>query len=409
MIEDYLDPDWYFREYGKMFSTKRQFSQYYFSEGERKGELPNPLFNPSYYKKLACVPSSVSPLKHYFKNKAKICCNTSLYFNPYWYRWQNGDVGSCSLLHYLQIGGRQYRDPCPEVDMTALARSFSSLGDGSYLTYLATNSGSEVATHMGVTPSPADLVARQRNFLSQCHLDLIIRASTPVKGRNLVFVQCGNDSEFWNWFDTGASRDWDLFVNCYDGLFSKDCEPEYVCLQRGTKFTGMFQCWQNYSEIFDNYDYVFFIDDDLIFNFEDISNFFQLTSIYKLDFSQPSLSKDSHCVWKCFFNARSGGFRYTNGVEIMMPCFSKKALNAVLPYFVYSVSGFGLDLFLAKKASERLFKSGVIDDIVVKHCKNIDQESGAYYELLRSFGINSKYELWRMIELFDLEFELCEI
>ncbi len=182
-----------------------------------------------------------------------------------------------------------------------------------------------------------------------------------------------------------------------------------MCLQRGTKFTGMFQCWQTFPEIFDRYDYVFFIDDDLVFSFDDVSVFFQKSSMYNLDISQPSLSKNSQCIWKCFFNSRFNGFRPTNGVEIMMPCFSKKVFKSVLPYFVYSVSGFGLDLVISKIASRYFFKSGVIDDIVVDHSKNIDQQSGSYYEMLRSFGINSKYELWRMIEMFDLELSLHEI
>jgi hypothetical protein len=93
----------------------------------------------------------------------------------------------------------------------------------------------------------------------------------------------------------------------------------------------------------------------------------------------------------------------------MMPAFSRRALDMLVPYFVYSVSGFGLDLLFAKIAADAGFTAAVIDKIQVQHDSAIDQQTGAYYEYLRSFDINSKLELWRLMEMFGLENQFYQV
>lgn len=411
MVGRYIDIEWYRVVYGITFRTAAEATKYYLEEGEHKGHLPNPIFDPNYYRVAASLAADQSSLEHYVAAREHATCRPCRYFDAEWYRWQNPDVAEfgCSVLHYLNVGGREYRDPCPEVDMVALSRAHGQLGDGCVLTYLLSAGHIDILGNPAVTNDDAVLVSRQRSFLRTIEPQLIRSCEAPAKGRNLLFVQCARGSEFWGWFDPGKDRDWDLFLNCYAGNFEESGVAEYVCLQPGTKFTGMFNCWLQYESILDRYDYVFFIDDDLVFLFDDVSRFFSLMKAYGLDFAQPSLSPNSQCAWQVFYNVRQGGVRKTNGVEIMMPALSRRAVELLIPYFSYSVSGFGLDLLMAKLAARSGLSVGVIDDIVVRHEKKIDQSGGAYYEFLRSKGINSKYELWRMIKVFGLERVLHEV
>lgn len=405
MIEKYIDIAWYAQVYGKKFKSNTEAIEYYLSEGELKGDFPNPLFDPTYYRTRYALDANQSSLFHYLKVGVDHHHRPSKYFDTEWYRWQNPDTQEygCSILHYLHIGGKEYRDPCPEVDMIAFSRSYGQLGDGVVLTYLLTTGFFNEDTTKSVTKDYIDLVTRQRIFLKEIKPKLKKSIDFPSKGRNLVFVQCAKDAEFWSWFKPDLYRNWDLLLNCYAGVFPETQVAEYVCDQPGTKFTGMFKFWLEFREIFDRYDYVFFIDDDLIFNFEDISIFFQLLESNELDIAQPSLTKKSYCTWQVFYNKQKSGTRQTNGVEIMMPALSRRARHLLLPYFLYSVSGFGLDLLMAKLARVNELSVGVIDDIVVSHEKKIDQTGGSYYEFLRNKGINSKFELARLIQLFGLE------
>jgi hypothetical protein len=411
IIEPYIDVFWYGEIYGRRFTNSAQAAEYYLEEGERSGHFPNPIFDPIYYRKCASLAIEDSSLVHYITEGGRNGCRPSKYFDPEWYEWQNPDVVKfgCSLLHYLNVGGREYRDPCSEVDMVALSRAYGQMGDGSVLVHLLTNGFIDLERNTAVTQDDMDLVGRQRNFLREIKPNLLRSCYSPSNGRNLLVVQCAQDSKFWTWFDSGKRRDWDLFLNCYAGNFLQTDLAEHVCLQAGTKFTGAFNCWLEFQVLLNHYDYIFFIDDDLVFRFQDISRFFHLMKSYNLDLAQPSLSAASMCVWPVFYNAQRGGMRRTNGVEIMMPALSRRAREILLPYFFYSVSGFGLDLLMAKLAMRSRLSIGVIDDVVVRHEKKIDQSVGTYYEFLREKGINSKYELWRMIKMFHLERVLHEV
>lgn len=411
MIERYIDIEWYRAVYGITFRTVSEAATYYLAEGEKKGHFPNPIFDPMYYRAGASLNTDQSSLEHYVAAGASAVWRPCRYFDAEWYQWQNPDVAEfgSSVLHYLSVGGREYRDPCPEVDMVALSREYGYLGDGCVLTHLLSTGHIETLGSFSVTNEDADLVSRQRKFLQTIEPQLIRSCQTPTKGRNLLVVQCAKDSEFWGWFDPDRGRDWDLFLNCYAGNFEETAVAEYVCLQPGTKFTGMLKCWLHFESILGRYDYVFFVDDDLVFRFDDVSRFFGLMKSYGLDLAQPSLTSTSQCAWQVFYNVQRRGVRRTNGVEIMMPALSRRAIELLIPYFAYSVSGFGLDLLMAKLAARSGLSVGVIDDIVVCHEKKIDQSGGAYYEFLRARGINSKYELWRMIKVFRLERVLHEV
>ena len=408
MIEPYMDLLWFKNIYGRSFRNKANAAAYYLKEGEQRGEWPNPVFDPNHYRTCAKLNISQSAIMHYLVHKGSGGCRPSKYFDAEWYQWQNSDVEDfgCSIIHYLRRGGGRFLDPSPEVDMVGLSRTHGHFGDGCVLTYMLSNGYFDIDSNLAITPSEAVLVGRQRLFLKDTRPVLLKSINEDTHRSNLLFVQCAKGSEFWSWFDVTAHRDWDLFLNCYAGDFEDTKSADYVCVQKGTKFTGILNCWLGFSEIFERYESVLFIDDDLIFEFADISRFFSLMRYYKLDLAQPSLSPNSQCVWPDFFNAQRTGVRKSNAVEIMMPAMSRRARKHILPYFVYSVSGFGLDCLMARLATLTHLSCGIVDDIVVRHEKKIDQSSGAYYEFLRSRGINSKYELWRLITKFGLECSL---
>ena len=85
-------------------------------------------------------------------------------------------------------------------------------------------------------------------------------------------------------------------------------------------------------------------------------------------------------------------------VEIMMPVISKSALEIMKPLFNYSVSGWGIDVVGSYLVRKKLGCTCVIiDDVAVKHAKQVQFETGAYYEMLYRAGICPWIE-WRLLK-----------
>jgi len=407
LINELFDLDWYRVETGDEFSSKQEALQHYLSIGEKNGFLPNPLFDPNYYYSSYQLDRNESAFCNFCDVGVKENRNPNAYFLSEWYTWQNPESESYEhpVLHYLNVGGREFRDPSPWVDMVLVKRAENNNVSGVSLLNKIIKGQND--SGVGVCNSQKQLVSMQRNFIDDINFHIFKEKPVNAGRKYLLWVQCKVNAEFFNWYRS-ADRNWDLLLNYYDNNQSRPDIGEYIVSQNGTKFTAIFNVWR-YTNIFEGYEYILFIDDDLIFKYKSIDEYFNFINKNSLDLSQPSLTTGSYCVWPVLFNKRSKGYRTTNGVEIMMPAFSRNCLGIMAPYFGLSVSGFGLDLLFAKLAEENKLKVAVVDAIKATHNSVIDQNSGAYYELLRSYGINSKYELWSLIKRFNLDNELYQL
>ena len=102
--------------------------------------------------------------------------------------------------------------------------------------------------------------------------------------------------------------------------------------------------------------------------------------------------------------------RYVNSVEIMMPVFSRRALESTRHLFAESVSGWGIDLVAGKIVRERLGTCpAVIDLVVARHLKPIDLKGGAFYKMLRNANINPEIEMRLLVDKHDAENHFFEM
>jgi len=330
----------------------------------------------------------------------------SSYFNEKWYAWQNPDAHHYSgsvYDHYWDIGVNELRDPSPAIDMTQLDRRLGYYTDKtSYHKYILSSS---IGRSFGVYRSWEDLKESQFEFHStletHCH-----KVSGSSRNKNLVYVQAGSSSLHSSWYNKNKAK-FDLLINQYDGSKCVYSDADHIFSQQGTKFTAIARLFSEYQEIFDMYDYVFFLDDDIYIETDAINTLFDVCAEESLDAAQPSLSSDSHCIWDVFYQ-KGSNVRLVNGVEIMMPLLSRKALSEFGPEFFQSVSGFGLDMHLAHCLNQFGGKAGVVDRVTAKHLKPIDDKGGAYYEYMRANLINPKAELWSLVTKHDLDVHFFE-
>lgn len=405
-MRDYIDDGWYATAALSGVFGRRIAAWHYLHFGESRGLWPNPLFDPNFYREAAALADGRSCLVDFAARPPGDRPQPNSWFDVNWYEWQNRGAlgGSCGLLHYLRTGGRHLLDPCPRVDMIALARSHGEFGDGVGITHELACARLCPQGIAAITPSEEVLVERQQALVGSIDPQILVSRPVETARRHLVFVQCAPGSQFWNWYDPGAERSWDLLLNCYSGPPAPAECADHIVVQAGTKITAMHLLWSQHRAIFDGYDRILFIDDDLCFRFDDIGRLFEMVVAADLDLAQPSLDETSHISWPIFAQHASRNIRRVNGVEIMMPVFSRRAREVCFPDLYLSVSGYGLDLRFAQLAARRGLKAGVVDDVVAHHGHPVSL-TGAYYEFLRSHAINPRYEFWRLIEKFGIERE----
>lgn len=345
---------------------------------------------------------------HFLKVGASLGLRPTPFFETRWYAWQNPDWVSHEnpYLHYLDVGRWRGRDPSPRVDVKRYLQVMGRRVPPEHV-YEAILAGQRCPA-LGVYEGWEDLEAAQRRFKSAIELTPIRLELDRRPNANLVVLQAGPQSVHRSWY-RDRPRTWDLLVNYYDVRGNSPSLGDYAFAQVGTKFTGIDRLLREFPELFERYRSVLLLDDDIELRMEQIDTAFAMVDAERLDLAQPSLTADSHCVWKPLFRKRDTGWRRLNAVEIMMPILSGRLLLEEGAVFGQSVSGFGIDLYLGKRVLERGGEIGILDSVSVRHGKPIDDAGGAYYEYMRANLINPKAELWRLIEAHGLDTSIREL
>lgn len=210
--------------------------------------------------------------------------------------------------------------------------------------------------------------------------------------RNLVIVRAGDASLHPAWLK--AERSWDIIVNYFgDDLDLYRQNDVRRIDSKGPKWPALYELMSTLHTELNNYDYIWFPDDDLACSPEAIDQFFALCSQFKLDLAQPALTHDSHIGVHITVANRSFLLRYTNFIEIMAPCFSRAFLDRCWQSFNTSLSGWGLD-FVWPRRVEDPRKVAIIDAVQIKHTRPM---GGPNYNLLTQQGVDPNEELHALL------------
>jgi hypothetical protein len=150
-----------------------------------------------------------------------------------------------------------------------------------------------------------------------------------------------------------------------------------------------------------HYEGILFLDDDLELLF-DPDSFFSVCHEYGLDLAQPSLAHDSASGFAITKQHPSLKMRTTNWVEIMAPYMKRAFLDDMLHSFDLSISGFGLDIYWGHHLGA-LRTAAILDEFAMRHVKSNDLINGAFYEYLRSAGIDPHDELNKVFSVLGIK------
>jgi hypothetical protein len=189
----------------------------------------------------------------------------------------------------------------------------------------------------------------------------------------LVIARVGRGSLHQSWVERGSRRDWDLYLCPYEEIPPQtglECTVGEV--MPGPKWTGLRNLlneWDGWRE----YDRIWLPDDDIRADQHSISAMFQAAAALEFSLFAPALHESS--FYEHYTTMRNQEFfaRRVGFVEIMVPGFSRSALELLLPTFDLTASGWGwgLDPLWAKLLDHEGL--GILDGIPVLHTRPVGQ------------------------------------
>lgn len=188
--------------------------------------------------------------------------------------------------------------------------------------------------------------------------------------RYLVVCRASDHSQHKQWVTPVEHKNFDLLLEYYGdnhGAYQNDCD--IYSEAKGIKWNRIYQLMRDYKDYFFQYDAVWFPDDDIGTNSENINNMFRIFSDYKLEMAQCALEADSHIVWPIEKVDSKYILRYVNFVHAMAPVFSKDALKKCWETFGKCSTGYGVDFIWPKILGFPKDKLAIIDAAPVRHTR----------------------------------------
>ena len=203
-----------------------------------------------------------------------------------------------------------------------------------------------------------------------------------MPGKHLIVARVGRRSLHPTWLTSSSPRGWDLYLCPYQELATQEVDDIVVGkVMPGPKWTGLRELlngWSGWRE----YDYIWFPDDDIFASQATIGEMFRIAQALGLDLCAPALHEASYYAHFSTMRNRKCFARRTGFVEIMMPCFSRVALEKLLPTLDLSTTGWawGLDSLWPKLLGYD--NIGIIDATPVLHTRP--------WGLLRDGGLDGR-------------------
>jgi len=209
--------------------------------------------------------------------------------------------------------------------------------------------------------------------------------------RNLVVMRAGNACLFPEWTPT-PTRSWDLAISFY-GEGRPDWGQEYFHVAKGPKWEPIYLWLSANPQLLNQYDYIWFPDDDIMTTWKNVDDLFQVCRDYDLQLAQPALTDDSFRNFPVAFQDPNCLLRFTVWVEGMVPLFRADALRLCMPVMQEpSRYGWGHDWIWPMLLGYPPNKIAVIDRCAVKHTRplgvNTDHQvaNAEMSHIVRKFG-----------------------
>ena len=223
-----------------------------------------------------------------------------------------------------------------------------------------------------------------------------LQKSPAAPRRYLVFTSAGNRNAVPGWL--AADRDFDLWVVWYaNGPDILDSCADYYLRRAGSKFQNLHYCYHRWPDLFERYEAIMVMDDDIRLASSKIDRLFKLRSQHDLWALQPAFSplgKLSHAITRV---KRANQMRFTDFIEMTCPLFRTDKLIDFLDVYDPRLVGWGCDWwFLHSMGSDLRGRVAVIDSIVCTNPRD-SWKQGGFREIDRLQSTEKRRETWEQI------------
>lgn len=217
--------------------------------------------------------------------------------------------------------------------------------------------------------------------------------SNGLARRNLVISPIGDDSVHRSWLADRDARTFDVFLIYYGRQtdFGRS-EADHYLARQGFKWELLDHAGRQHRDILERYDRIWCPDCDIRADTATVNRLFALFDQYELALAQPAIAAGE--VSYEFLRRRPGVvLRYSPYVECMCPLFTRDAFYTVLPTFLESRSGWGVDWVWPRYFGPR--QMAVLDAVAVEHTGRLFR--GENYQNLAQLGIDPGEEFNRVV------------
>ena len=225
---------------------------------------------------------------------------------------------------------------------------------------------------------------------------ILTKQLTAARSRHLVFSSVGNHSNLRCWLKGG--RGFDLWITYYGDQSGRGrAEADYYNERHGSKFQNLHFAYQHCRDIFDRYQAVMVLDDDVVISGSAISRLFEYRERYDLWALQPAFSPLGKISWPITRVDRRNTLRYTNFVEMTCPLFRKDKLDAFMAVYDPTLVGWGCDWwFLETMGDDLCGRVAVVDAIP---CVNPHDSMKGTREIDRLQPAQERKDSWETIKV----------
>lgn len=189
--------------------------------------------------------------------------------------------------------------------------------------------------------------------------------------RCLMVTRIGPKSLHRNWLDELSNRKFDTVLSCYDASVELWKEEGVFCEFRpGYKVAGYSGFLKERREIWHQYDYICFWDEDLEATTNDINRMFQLCLEGNFKIAQSALTPDSYYSYASLVSQKPWKLRHVNFIEMMCPVFRRDVLEKI-EHLYHSKRETGIDLVWCQQVASSPTDFAVLDSVPIRHTEPV--------------------------------------
>lgn len=212
--------------------------------------------------------------------------------------------------------------------------------------------------------------------------------------KNLIISAVGDSSLHREWISGDKIFDLALIYYGDNSLISKEYEEEanFFWQSKGMKYHLIDSFLKNNQEIFEEYEFIWFPDDDVSISTDAINQLFEIAKKETLQLCQPAMTGYiSHLITKPSPRLL---LRFTNFIEVIAPLMHIETVKILQSSFTLNFSGWGFDYLWSHLLGNPRNTIAIIDAISMKHTKPVGKDYSR-------FPVHPKKEMKKLFRQFE--------